>query len=330
MKRAAIALVAILAAATNLLLPQDADAQKPEAMRRIGVLRAGIPPSSDAPEPPPSEFFRVFTETLAKHGYAEGKNLAIESRVGEYEYLPALAKELEQRKVEVIWVIGTRAVRIVQGLVKRTPLVMYSCDPFEHVTKLSRPGSNVTGTTCMTTELSPKRLELLRELLPRAKRVVFFGDPEDAPEGWRLTREAAPKLGIEIRIVPYKDRDSIPAALQQVAKTKPDAVFVYPDVILGPLAAKLAQFWIEHSLPSMNAFPEYAVAGGLMSYGAVTAEVSAMMGEQVAQILDGERPSDIPVRRATQFHLVINLKTAKALGVTVPKSLLLRADRVIE
>ena len=317
-------------AAIALLLPQDAWPQKAEAMRRIGVLRPGIALPPGAPKPPPNEFVRVFEETLAGHGYVQGKNLTIESRIGAYEQLPALAKELERLKVEVIWVIGTRAGRILQGLVKRTPLVIYSCDPFEHATKLSRPGSNVTGTTCMTTELSPKRLELLKELVPGARRVVFFGDPEDAPEGWHLTRDAAPKLGIAIQMVPYKDRADIPAALRQVAKIKPDAVFVYPDVILNSQAGKLAEFWIEHSLPSMNAFPVFTEAGGLMSYGAVNAEVSAMMGEQVAKILDGARPADVPFRRATQFHLVINLKTAQALGVTVPQSLLVRADRVID
>ena len=319
-----------LVAAIALLLPQDAWSQKPESMRRIGILIPGKPPSTGVPKLPPVDIFQVFQESLAKHGYVEEKNLAIEFRVGEYQQLPALAKELEKLKTEVIWVIGTRAGRIVQGLVKRTPLVIYSCDPFEHVTRLSRPGGNVTGTTCMTTELSPKRLELLKELIPAAKRVVFFGDPEDAPDGWRLTREAAPKLGIAIQMVPYKDRDGIPAALQQIAKIKPDAVFVYPDATLVDESRNLAQFWLAHSLPSMNAFALFAEAGGLMSYGAVTAEISAMMGGQVAKILDGARPSDVPVQRATQFHLVINLKTAKALGVKVPQSLLIRADQVIE
>ena len=123
--------------------------------------------------------------------------------------------------------------------------------------------------------------------------------------------------------------DSIPAALQKIATVKPDAVFVYPDVMLGPEARKLAQFRLEHSLPSMNAFPNHAEAGGLMSYGAVTAEVFAMRGSQVAKILDGARPSDVPVQRATQFHWVINLKTAKALGVTVRQSLLVRANKII-
>ena len=218
----------------------------------------------------------------------------------------------------------------MQGIVKSTPLVIYSCDPFEHVTKLAHPDGNVTGTTCMTTELSPKRLELLKELLPGARRVVFFHDPEDAPEGWRLTQEAAQKLGVTIRSVPYKGRDGIPEALKQVAKLKPDAVFVYPDAILVAEARPLAQFWLEHSLPAMNAFPEFSDAGGLMSYGVISTEVFGMMGDQVGKILDGARPGDVPVMRATRFHLVINLQTARALGVKVPQSMLIRADRVIE
>ena len=323
-----------LVAAIAALLPQDAWSQKLEAMHRVGILLVR-PPSPDAPKLSFTallkiSYFRAFQETLAAHGYVEGKNLAIELRDGGYGQLPSLAMELERRKVDVIWVLGTRAGRIVQKLVKRTPLVVYTCDAFEHVSKLSRPGSNVTGTTCMTTDLSPKRLELLKELLPGVKRVVFFGDPEDASNGWRLTREAAPKLGIKIQMVPYKDRDDIPVALQRVAKLKPDAVFVFPDAILNFERDKIARFWIEHALPSMNAFPEYAKSGGLMSYGAVQPELAPIMGEQVAKILDGARPGDVPFQRATHFVLVINQKTAKTLGVTVPQSLLIRADEVIE
>jgi putative ABC transport system substrate-binding protein len=330
MKRPFLTLIAAMATAIGLMLPQHAWPQKAEELRRVGMLFVGRPPVPDAPKRAPSEFFQVFVDALAKQGYVRGKNLKFEVRIGEYEQLPRLAGELEKANVEVIWVVGTRGARIVQGIVKRTPLVIYSCDPFEHVDKLSRPGSNVTGTTCMTTELSPKRLELLKELLPHARRVVFFGDPEDAPEGWRLTREAAPKLGITMHLVGYKNREGIPEALEQVAKIRPDAVFVYPDAVLGAEARRLAQYWLEHSLPSMNAFPGYSDAGGLMSYGAVTAEVSNLMGGQVAKILDGARPGDVPLMRATRFHLVINLRTAKALGVKVPQSLLLRADRVIE
>ncbi len=327
-RRNVLLVLAGLLAASCLPPHRDAWSQTPEATRGIGILFPGKPPEAASPGIPPVDLFRLFLDALAKRGYVQGKNLAVQFRIGEYEQLPALAKELERLKVEAIWVIGTRGTRIVQEAVKRTPLVVYSCDPFEHVTKLSRPGSNVTGTTCMTTELSPKRLELLRELLPSARRVVFFGDPADAPEGWRLTREAAAKLGVAIQLVSYKNRDGIPAALQQVARIKPDAVFVYPDVMQDP--DRLAEFWVRHALPSVNAFPFYAEAGGLMAYGAVTAEISAMMGGQVASILDGVRPGDIPFQRATQFHLVINRKTAKALGIAVPQSMLLRANRVIE
>lgn len=323
-------LITVLITTIAVLLPQDAWPQTPEGMRRIGVLLVRNPPLPCASKLPSNVFFDGFREALAKRGYVEGKNVAIELCFGGYEQMPALAKQLEQIKVDVIWVLGTQAGRIVQGLVKRTPLVVYSCDAFEHVAKLSRPGSNVTGTTCMTTDLSPKRLELLKELLPGTRRVVFFGDPEDASEGWRVTREVAPKLGIAIEMVPYKDPDSIPAALQQVAKIRPDAVFVFPDAYLNREVATLAKFWLEHSLPSMNVFPEYATAGGLMSYGASQPDLAPIMGEQVAKILDGARPGDVPFQRATQFQLLVNLKTAKALGITVPRSILLRADRVIE
>jgi putative ABC transport system substrate-binding protein len=330
MKRTAIALVAALAAAIGFLLPQDADAQTPDGMRRIGILFIGRPPAPDAPRPAPSEASKAFGAALNKAGYFLGKNLSIERRVGEYDQLPAHVADLERLKVEVMWVIGTRAARIVQGIVKATPLVIYSCDPFEHVTKLSRPDSNVTGTTCMTTELSPKRLELLKELIPGARRVAFFHDPHDAPLGWSLTQEAARKLGIKVESFTYENRDDIPRALERVASARPDAVLVYPDAVLSAEARQLAQFWLAHSLPAMNAFPEFADAGGLMAYGAISTEVFGTMGAQVAKILDGARPGDVPVQRATLFHLVINLKTAKALGVTVPQSLLIRADRVIE
>jgi len=332
MKNRFLPLVATVVSAIVVFVSQTAWSQQPEAMRRIGILFISRPqpPGKPPPPPPPSPTFDAFHQSLARHGYIEGKNLKIERRYGEYGQLPGLLKELKKLKVEVISVLGTRAARIVQQLEKSTPIVMFSCDPYEHVKKLAHPGSNVTGTTCMTTELSPKRLELLQELLPKAKRVVFFYDPEDAPEGWRLTKQAAKRLGITLQSVSYKNRDGIPEALAHVARLKPDAVFVYPDAVLFGERKQLADFWLEHSLPSMNAFPPFADAGGLMAYGAVMPEIFAFLGDQIGTILDGARPSDVPVERATKFPLVVNMKTAKALGVEVPPSILLRADRVIE
>ncbi len=329
MKNRFLPLVATLVAGIAVFVSQYAWSQQPEAMRRIGILLISRPLPPGKPPPPPDPK-SPFAQGLAKHGYVEGKNLTVERRYGEYGQLPEFVRELKQLKVEVIGVWGTRGARIVQQIEKSTPIVIFSCDPYEHVKKLAHPGSNVTGTTCMTTELSPKRLELLQELLPKARRVVFFYDPEDAPEGWHLTKEAAKRLGITLQPVIYKDRDGIPEALAHVARLKPDAVFVYPDPILVSESKTLAQFWLEHSLPSMNAFPPFADAGGLMAYGAVWTEVFEYVGDQVGKILDGARPGDVPVERATQFPLVVNLKTAKALGVEVPPSILLRADRVIE
>jgi len=216
--------------------------------------------------------------------------------------------------------------------VKTTPLVVYSCDPFEHVTRLARPGGNLTGVTCMTTELSPKRLELLKEAVPKASRVMFLHDPEAAPNALKLTQEAAPRLGIRMQVAQVGAAEELLPELTMIAKEHPDALFVYPDVVLSahPRPQQLADFAIKAHLPTMHAFRFFVEAGGLMSYGATQSEVYTIAAEQAAKILDGARPSELPLRQATRFELVINLKTAKALGLTIPPSLLLRADHVIE
>jgi len=246
--------------------------------------------------------------------------------------MPGLATELVQAPVDVMFTMGTRAGRIVAATVKTTPLVVYSCDPFEHVTRLARPGGNLTGVTCMTTELSPKRLELLKEAVPKISRVMFLHDPEAAPNAWKLTEEIAPRLGVTLQQAKVGAADELLPELAVVEKEHPDALFVYPDVVLSsyPRPQQLADFAIKTHLPMISAFRLFTDAGGLMSYGAAASEVYTNAAEQVAQILKGARPSDLPLRQATRFELVINLKTAKALGLTIPPSLLERADEVIE
>jgi putative ABC transport system substrate-binding protein len=182
----------------------------------------------------------------------------------------------------------------------------------------------------MTTELSPKRLELLKEAVPKASRVVFLHDPEDAPAGLKLTQDAAPRLGISLQTVKFKDKADIANALDAVAKERPDALYIYPDPISNAARGQIAEFALRQRLPSVHAIREYVEAGGLMSYGASTPEMFRLMADQVAQILDGARPGDVPLTQATRFELVINLKTAKALGLTIPPSVLVRADQVIE
>ena len=225
---------------------------------------------------------------------------------GEYQRVPHLAAELVRSGVDVIFTSGTKTARIVQEAVKSTPLVVYSCDPFEHVMRLARQGGNVTGVTCMTTELSPKRLELLKEAIPKASRVVFLHDPEAAPAGLRLTQDAALHLGIKLQTVKFKDKADIANALDAVAKERPDALYIYPDPISNSERRQIAEFALNHRLPSVHAIREYVEAGGLMSYGANTPEMFRLMANQVAQILDGARPGDVPLTQATRFELVIN------------------------
>jgi len=258
--------VTLLALAVSLLAsPNLVEAQRAAGIARVGWLEVCGP----GPRRP---HFDIFRARLADQGYVEGKNLILEQRFADcrYDRMPGLAAELVQVPVDVLFTMGTRAARIVAGAVKTTPLVVYSCDPFEHVTRLARPGGNLTGVSCMTTELSPKRLELLKEAVP--------------------------------------------------------------DVVLSshPRPTQLADFALKAHLPTMHAFRFFVDAGGLMSYGATQSEIYKNAAEQVAKILDGARPSELPLRQATRFELVINNRTAKALGLMIPPSLLLRADAVID
>jgi putative ABC transport system substrate-binding protein len=318
----------LLALAVSLLaIPTLVEAQRPAGIARVGWLEVCGP----GPRRP---HFDIFRARLAELGYVEGKNLILEQRFADcrYDRMPGLAADLVQAPVDVLFTMGTRAARIVAGAVKTTPLVVYSCDPFEHVTRLARPGGNLTGVSCMTTELSPKRLELLKEAVPKVSRVMLLHDPQAAPTAWHLTQEAAPRLGIRMQVAEVGAAEQLLPELAMIAKERPDALFVYPDVVLSshPRPQQLADFAIKAHLPTMHAFRFFVDAGGLMSYGATQSEIYAIAAEQVAKILEGARPSELPLRQATRFELVINNRTAKALGLTIPPSLLLRADEVIE
>jgi len=317
-----------LALAVSLLaVPTWVEAQRAAGIARVGWLEVCGP----GPRRP---HFDIFRARLAELGYVEGKNLILEQRFADcrYDRMPGLAADLVRAPVDVLFTMGTRAARIVAGAVKTTPLVVYSCDPFEHVTRLARPGGNLTGVSCMTTELSPKRLELLKEAVPKVSRVMLLHDPQAAPTAWHLTQEAAPRLGIRMLVAEVGAAEELLPELAMIAKERPDALFVYPDVVLSshPRPQQLADFALKAHLPTMHAFRFFVDAGGLMSYGATQSEIYAIAAEQIAKILEGARPSELPLRQATRFELVINNRTAKALGLTIPPSLLLRADEVIE
>jgi putative ABC transport system substrate-binding protein len=317
-------------------------AQNPGKVYRVGALVVLppnlLPPNAPWPSYPGGPGARAFVDRLADRGYVEGKNLVIEARFGGYEQLGQLAAELVRLHVDVIFISGTKVSRIVNDVVKETPLVIHSCDAFEHVARLARPDGNLTGVTCMTTELSPKRLELLKEAVPNAVRVAFLSDPDDDPQGLKLTQDSAPRLGIKLHVTDVQAADRLKTwgesdlrtALNAVAKEHPDALFVYPDPILFAQRKQIAEFAVTNRLPTTFAFREFVDAGGLMSYGGDLREMFASAADQVVKILNGAKPSEVPMERATRFELVINLKTARALGLTIPPSLLSRADEVIE
>ena len=312
--------VAVLALGLSFFaMSTSLEAQKAAGKARVGWLEVCGP----GPQRP---HFDIFRARLAELGYVEGKNLIIEQRFADCQYdrMPGLAAELVKPPVDVLFTMGTRAARIVAATVKTTPLVVYSCDPFEHVTHLARPGGNLTGVTCMTTELMPKRLELLKEAVPNVSRVMFLHDPEAAPNALKMTQETAPRLGLTFQAAQVGAAEELLSELSVVAKEHPDALFVYPDVVLSsyPRPQQLADFAIKANLPTIHAFRFFIDAGGLMSYGATASEIYTNAAEQVAKILDGARPSDLPLRQATRFELVINNRTAKALGLTIPPSLL--------
>jgi putative tryptophan/tyrosine transport system substrate-binding protein len=319
--------VTVLAVAVGPLAIPTSHAQRAAGISRVGWLEVCGP----GPQRPN---FDIFRRSLAELGYVEGKNLIIEERFADcrYDRIPGLATELVQVPVDVLFTMGTRAARIVAETVKTTPLVVYSCDPFEHVTSIARGHGNLTGVTCMTTELSPKRLELLHEAVPEASRLMFLHDPASAPNAWKLTQEVAPRLGITLQQVPLRTAEELLPQLAIIAKERPDALFVSSDGALSsyPRPQQLAEFAIEAHLPMINAFRVFTDAGGLMSYGATTSEIYMSGAEQVAKVLGGGRPSELPLREVTQFELVINNWTAKTIGPTIPLSLLARADAVIE
>jgi putative ABC transport system substrate-binding protein len=319
-------IVMTLAVVASVGTVTDATAQ-PARVARLGWLEVCGPG-------PQRGHFQIFKARLAELGYVEGRNLVIEQRFADchYDRMPGLAMELVRVPVDVLFTIGTRATRIVAATVKTTPVVTYSCDPFEHVTRLARPGGNLTGVTCMTTEMMPKRLEILKELLPGARKVTLLQDPEAATNALETTKLVAARLGVQLKAAVVDAGDDLPAELAAVAKDRPDALLVYPDMVLSshPRPSQLGDFALKARLPTMHAFRFYVEAGGLISYGATPVEVYTIAAEQVAKVLGGTLPSELPLRRATRFELVINNRTAKALGLTVPQSLLQRADHVIE
>jgi putative tryptophan/tyrosine transport system substrate-binding protein len=279
----------------------------------------------------------VFTEALRELGWVEGENVVFERRYAEnrLERLPELAADLVRLKVDVIVATGTLAPLAAKRATSTIPIVMVNAgDPLGSglVPSLARPGGNVTGTSLMVPDLGGKRLELLKELLPRLARVAV---PWNAANPYpaivfKETEAAARTLGIEVQSLEVRGPDDLDGAFEAARKQRPDAMITVEDPLTINYRKRIADFATGQQLPSLSGLGEFVAAGGLISYGANLDDLFRRVAGYVDKILKGAKPADLPVQQPTKFELVINLKTAKALGITVPPTLLARADEVIE
>ena len=320
-----------LLAASVLICFHPAEAQQPKKIPRIGYLSNGDPTT----ESTRSEGIRL---ALRERGYIEGQNIATEYRYteGKRDRLPELLAELVRLKVDIILVSGDIPVRAAKNATKTIPIVMLGTgsDPVEagHVESLARPGGNVTGITNLTRELGGKRLELLKEAVPKVARVAVLYDPAIPPsvlEVKELLPVAARALGLTLQPWEVRRADGFEKVFAALNKQRPDGLYVSGGPLMAANRKRIADFALKSRLPSMYGSREAVEAGGLMSYGADLANNYQRVAYFVDRILKGAKPADLPVERPTKFELVINLKTAKQIGVTIPQPLLYRADKVI-
>jgi len=313
--------------------PLAARAQQ-KAMPVIGFLN---PTSALSP---PGPFVVAFHKGLSETGYVEGQNLAVEYRWadGHYDRLPALAADLVGRKVDVIVVAGQISALAAKSATSTIPIVFVGVgDPagIGLVASLARPGGNLTGFSNTAAELQPKRFELLSELVHQATVIALLVNPTNVAgeRSERTTREiaeAARAKGVQLPILKASSESEIDAAFAALAGLHAGALFVGGDPFFNSRREQLVALASRHAIPAIYLWREFAVAGGLISYGIDTTAAFRQAGVYVGRILKGEKPTDLPVQQPTKFELVINLKTANALGLTVPQSLLARADEVIE
>jgi len=319
---------AFLSGLALLTVPLAAEAQPAAKVYRIGFLETGkLRPHAWA----------AFRERLRELGYVEGQTVAFETRWadGQVDRLPGMAAELLRLKVDVLVTAGSAAARVAKTTTTSIPIVMATGgDPvgLGLVDSLARPGGNVTGMTTLTREMSGKRLELFREALPRVSRMGMLwhrGSSIDALTS-RATEQAARTLGIPLKLHDVDGPLDFDRALRAIVAERIGAVLVATSPMFLGHRRQLAELAVKHRVPTMFAVREYVEAGGLMSYGRSDTDMFQRAAGFVDKILKGAKPGDLPIEQPQKFELVINLKTTKALGLTIPPSLLLRADQVIE
>jgi putative ABC transport system substrate-binding protein len=314
----------------TLAAPFTAGAQQPKPIVRIGFLS-----SSSAERERPR--LTAFRQTLRELGYLEGQNIVIEPRYagGNFQQLPELAAELARVKVDILVVAGAPASHAARKTTSVIPIVMVGvADPvgLGLADSLARPGGNITGLSDFNAGVVAKRLELLREVVPSASRVAVLVNPTNPsnPLQLKLTQAAASTLGVRLLPLEAKSAEEIDRAFAAMRTERAEAVIVIGDPMFGSHRRRLIDLSAKRGLPAIYSTREYVIDGGLVSYGTNLDDLYRRAPYFVDKILKGAKPADLPVEQPTKFELVINLKTAKALGLTIPQSLLRRADEVIQ
>jgi putative ABC transport system substrate-binding protein len=307
----------------------SAEAQQPNKIPRIGVLFATVASQQ-------ASRAEAFKQGLNELGYIEGRNIKTEYRYaeGKLDRLPGLAEELVRLKVDVIVTGGPQVTRPTKKVTNTIPIVMaFDSDPIGNgfVASLARPGGNVTGLSALSPELSGKQLELMKEIVPNFSRVSVLGNSTEPanPQSLREIELAAKTFGVQVQPLDVRSPTDIEPAFQSATKSRADVLLALPSPVLNGYRRQVVTLAFKSRLPAIYFRSEFVEEGGLMSYATSIAELSRRAAVYVDKILKGARPADLPVEQPTKFELVINLKTAKQIGLTIPPNVLARADRVI-
>ena len=311
--------------------PLAAGAQQP-AMPLVGFLGSASPEVY-------ADRIRAFRQGLKEAGYVEGQNVNIEYRWAEADTgrVPELAARFVEEQVAVLVTAGgTSAALAAKAATATVPIVFaIGADPVQIglVASLNRPGGNVTGATSINVELGPKRLELMRELLPSVSSMALLVNPTTpalAEPSTHITQAAAHALGLELHVLQARGEHDFDPTFAKIAELRAQALIIAPDQLFTAHSKRLAELTLQHALPAIYEFRQFVAAGGLISYGSSETEYYRLVGNYVGRILKGDKPADLPVQQATKVELLINLKTANTLGITVPLPLSGRADELIE
>jgi ABC-type uncharacterized transport system substrate-binding protein len=319
-------------AVTMLASPLVADAQPSGKVWRIGYLALGLRPT-----PGSSPVFDAFLQGLRELGYVDGRNVTLEIRhaEGRNDRFPWLASELVKLNLDVLVAESTPAAIAAKEASRTVPVVMVSVgDPVgaKLVDSLARPGGNVTGLSLVAPELSAKRLDLFKQTLPKLSRVAVLWNSANPGMQLRVrqTELAAPALGLTLQSVTVQSPDDFDAVFTAMGKDRPESLLVMADTVTATNTKRIVEFAARNRVPAIYEARNFVDAGGFMSYGLDFSDHYRRAATYVDRILKGAKPADLPVEQPTKFELVINMRTAKALGLTIPQSLLLRADQVIE